>query len=287
VIAQLVVSGLAMAGPYVLFSIAFSLVLKTTGVWNFSQGGVMSLSVYAVYFALNALGWPPVLAVAAGLFVAVAASLAIERFGFEVLRRRNVGSLMLFVFSLVLSAFASDLLTLLFGTGSVTIYPSILSPVHLVAGVAVTNANIESALWSAVLAAAVLAGLKWLPAGQALVAVSKNRELAELYGLSRRRAYLTAAAVSGVLVAVGMYLLALGVQVDPSIGSDLLVVAVAATIIGSIGNVTGTVIGAVLIALLENFSVLVLPSVWQTAVVYGVLFAVIIFLPRGLLASAR
>jgi len=46
---QLAWTGLATSSYYALFAIAFSLVLKINGIWNFSQAGIMVFAYYGMY----------------------------------------------------------------------------------------------------------------------------------------------------------------------------------------------------------------------------------------------
>ena len=68
--------------------------------------------------------------------VAAAAVIAIEICGLEVLRARRSGNLTFFIFTLILAEFVIYVLTLLFGTEPQTLFTSIMSPVHIVGGIA-------------------------------------------------------------------------------------------------------------------------------------------------------
>jgi branched-subunit amino acid ABC-type transport system permease component len=63
--------------------------------------------------------------------------------------------------------------------------------------------------------------------------------------------------------------------------------AVAATIIGGIGNVAGAAIAAVILGVIQNASILVISSEWQGFLLYVFLFLAIIFFPNGLRLPQR
>ena len=63
--------------------------------------------------------------------------------------------------------------------------------------------------------------------------------------------------------------------------------AVAATIIGGIGNVAGAAIAAVILGIIQNASILVIPSEWQGFLLYVFLFLAIVFFPSGLRLPKR
>ena len=112
---------------------------KVTGLWNFAQAGMMGIAFYAMYFLLNDLGQPLFVALPAAAALAAATGIAIEVWGLDVLRARGSGNLTFFIFTLILAELIIYILTLLFGTEPQTLFPSILSPVHIIGGIAISD----------------------------------------------------------------------------------------------------------------------------------------------------
>ena len=56
--------------------------------------------------------------------------------------------------------------------------------------------------------------------------------------------------------------------------------------LGGMGNVFGAAAAAVVLALVQSYSVLVIPSVWQNMVLYAFLFVTILFFPQGVRPAA-
>ena len=73
----------------------------------------------------------------------------------------------------------------------------------------------------------------------------------------------------------------------PELPVHLMVFAVAATILGGIGNVFAAGIAAVFISVLQQASVLVIEARWQPLIVFGILFAAILFFPKGVRWKAK
>ena len=65
------------------------------------------------------------------------------------------------------------------------------------------------------------------------------------------------------------------------------VATVVASIAGGIGNLWGAALMAVVLGVIQNSSVLVLPSEWQGLLLYVFLFVAIIFFPNGIKLPAR
>jgi branched-chain amino acid transport system permease protein len=242
----------------------------------------MGIAFYTMFFTLNALALPTWLGVALGVAATVAASALLQYFGFGVLRRRNPGNLTFFIFTLVFSQLVAYVLTILFGTEPETIYPSVMSPVRIVGGVAVSDWDLTAILTTAVLLAVLNLVFRFTRDGQFMVAVADNAKLAEIYGISATRAYMLSGAIAAVLLTAGIYLYGTRGGVTPDLPLSLVLTAVIGTLMGGLGRVFAAGLAAVLLALLQSFSILIIPSKWQALLLYGVLFGALIVFPRGL-----
>lgn len=279
--AQITWTGIAISSYYALFAIAFSLVLKVAQLWNFAQAGLMAIAFYAMYFALRTLQLPVWAGILFGLAATILATVLLEVYGLRVLRRRQSPSLTFFIFTLIASEFVAYLLMMIFGTEPVTLFPSILSPVRILANVAVSNWDLMAVGVTMMLTVGLWAFLRYHREGQFMLAVSDNASLAELYGISASRAFLMAMMIAAVFVCAGMYLFGSRAGIIPTTPIELMLVAVIATLLGGMGRVFAAGVAAIVIGLVQSFSVLVIPSQWQHLVLYAFLFTTIILFPRG------
>jgi branched-chain amino acid transport system permease protein len=232
ILLQIAWTGIAISSYYVLFTIAFALALKVMQLWNFAQAGLMALAFYAMFFALNRLGLPLPLGIAFGVAVTVVAAVALEVFGLRTLRQRRSGNLTFFIFTLIVAEFIAYLLMMLFGTEPQTLFPSILSQVHIVMNIAISNWDLIAVGTTLVCATALWAFLRFHREGQFMLAVAENAGLAELYGISAKRAYLTTMIIVALISCAGMYLFGSRSGVFPTTPLELLLVAVIATLLG-------------------------------------------------------
>ena len=77
-------------------------------------------------------------------------------------------------------------------------------------------------------------------------------------------------------------LISLDTDMTPQMGFWGLLMAVVATIIGGVGKPFGALAGALCTAAIQQVGIWYLPSRWNEAVVFGVLFLILIFRPQGL-----
>jgi len=287
ILAQILWTGIATSAPYVLMTLAFALTLKVTGLWNFAHAGLMAIGFYTMYFLIDTLGAPVAVAACAGVLLTAAISLGIEVWGLQVLRDRGSGNLTFFIFTLILSEFIIYVVTLLFGTEPQTLFKSILSPVSIIGDVAVSDWDVTAIAIAAAGLAALYGFLTWTREGQFLGAVADNARLAELYGISARRAWRVTAVVAAVYIVAAMYLIGTHGGIVPNSPLELILTAVIGTLLGGIGRVFAAAAAAVVLGLLQSFSILVIDSRWQNLLLYGVLFFAILVFPRGVRLPRR
>jgi branched-subunit amino acid ABC-type transport system permease component len=287
VVAQILWTSLATTSYLVLFAVAFALVLKVNGIFNFTQAAVMTTAFYAAYSCVQLLKLPGWVGFLGALAASLALSWVIETFGFARLRRKRASSLFVFIFTFIVSQFVAYLAALIYGTWTYTIFPSMFWDVTLVGNLVISHWDLPAMASAAVAVAALFAFLRFTRQGQFMMAVSDNRDLAQFYGIEVRKTLLLTVLIAGALAALGMFLFGTRTQVQPRTTMELMLFAAVASIIGGIGNLAGAAIAAVCLGIIQNASILFIPSAWQSFLLYVFLFVTIIFFPRGLRLPER
>ncbi len=287
IILQILWTSLATSSYYVLFAVAFALVLKVMRLFNFAQAAIMTVAFYTAFVATQWLKWPAWAAFAAMLAATLAASYLLERIGFEALRKRGVSVMFVFVFTFMVSEFVAYMAMLIFGTWPQTIFATMFWPATLVGNIAISAWDLPAIATTVAALAALFVFMRFTRIGQFMIGVADNPDLAELYGISKRQIFLVAMLIAGVFAALGMFLYGTRAQVLPQTGLSLMLFAIAATIIGGIGNIAGAAITAVILGIIQNASILVIPSEWQGFLLYIFLFLAIVFFPNGLRLPRR
>ncbi len=282
ILLQVLWTSVANASYHVLLAVAFAFVLKVTKVWNFTQPAIMGVAFYSMYVLIVLMELPPLAAIVLTMVPAIVISVGTERFAFETLRGRKSETITFFIFSLIFAEFVVFFLTLIFTTAPTFMLPDMISPIRLVGGVIVSDWDIQSIAVCCVTIGALAFFLGRTRIGQYLIAVSNNPELAEVYGIDRRRCYELSMLIAAVLVVIATYLAGSKLALFPEMPMHLMIYAVAATILGGIGNVFAAGLAAVFISILQQGSVLFMESRWQPLIVFGILFIAILFFPKGI-----
>jgi branched-chain amino acid transport system permease protein len=139
----------------------------------------------------------------------------------------------------------------------------------------------------------VLIALSWLVRstrhGKAMRATAQDADAAAMVGIDVSRTISFTFALAGALAGMGglLFLLQFNIRFDS--GFELGLIAFTAAVLGGIGNLTGAVLGAVIIGLIQAFNeglVHFTPgSDWTRSIVFAVLIAILVFRPEGLLGE--
>jgi branched-chain amino acid transport system permease protein len=139
----------------------------------------------------------------------------------------------------------------------------------------------------------VLLFLTWLVSstrqGKAMRATSQDPDAAAMMGIDINRTisftFLLAGSLAGV--AAVLYLLQFNMRYDT--GFEIGLIAFTAAVLGGIGNLTGAVLGGLIIGFIQAFneglSWLAPGGDWTRSLVFGILIAVLVFRPEGLLGE--
>jgi branched-chain amino acid transport system permease protein len=74
-------------------------------------------------------------------------------------------------------------------------------------------------------------------------------------------------------------------QVSWDMGSEVALKGISAMVLGGMGNIWGALLGALIIAVVEVFTISYVSSEAVNVIVYGVLLALILVMPNGLLGD--
>ena len=125
--------------------------------------------------------------------------------------------------------------------------------------------------------------------GKGMRAVSQDQEASAMMGIDVNRTISVAFMIAGSLAAVGGMLFLLQFNMRYDTGFELGLIAFTAAVLGGIGNLTGAVLGAAIIGFIQAFNeglTWYTPgSDWTRSIVFGILIAILVFRPEGLLGE--
>jgi len=123
--------------------------------------------------------------------------------------------------------------------------------------------------------------------GKAMRAVSFNIQVASLMGISTNKIITITFAIGSALAGAAGVLVGLtNPKIDPIMGLLPGLKAFVAAVLGGIGNIPGAMVGGLIIGIAEVMTVGYLSSTFRDAIAFGILIAILIFRPAGILGKA-
>jgi branched-chain amino acid transport system permease protein len=261
------------------------LVYRTTGLVNFAQGELVAIGGYAYVLAA---GWTasPALTLLAAILGGVAAGMVFFVVVHVLLRGREE-------LRLVVGTIA--LLTLIQGGARLLATDRPLrAPTWLFAdrsfafAGAVLPAN--SLVIIGVLALAALGLYVWFSrttTGKAMAAVAEDPLRAAMAGIPVRGMLLLSWAGAGSLAAVAGVLISPLTGVFPTMGGQVFLAAVVASVIGGLDSILGALVGGLLVGLAQTYAVIAVGGAFRDLIVFGLLMLFLLLRPSGLYGSRQ
>lgn len=279
---QLIANALFAASIYALVGVGFALVYRCGRFFHFAHGVIVTGGAYACFFLLDRLELPLAIAAPFGIAFATLVGCAVELVVYNPLRRVGGSSLGLLLASLGVYIVLQNLISLGFGDDTKTLRAGATATGFSVLGARVTGVQVGIVAGSVAALLAVGALLRLTKLGRMMRALANDPELARSVGVNVQSVILCAVAMGSCLGAAGGVLVALDVNMVPTMGMRILLMSVVAVVIGGEG-IAGVALGALLVALVEHLGVWRLPTQWQDTIVFSVLILFLLFRPQGFL----
>lgn len=284
---QLLINGIIAGAIYALVASGFSLIYNTCKFANFAHGAVVAFSAYMVYLFFSIFGVNFGFSV---LFALVFASLfgwCLNCFVYKRFRERKASNSVLLIASFGLLILIESLILMLFGADVKTINYLQISRGIEIFGAIITPLQIFIVISSVIIFLWLFFFMKKTKLGKAMRAVSNNKDAAEIIGINSENIYSWSFVIGSLIAGIAGILIGLEQNLEPTMGTSLIIKGFTAAIIGGIGNVYGAVLGALLLGLAENFGIWYLPSGYKDAIAFVILFIFLLFKPKGLFGVKR
>jgi len=284
-IAQQVLNGLVLGGVYALFALGFTLIFGIHRIMNMAHGAVFMSGAFIGLFTVQA-GVPiwaalPVAMIGAGLV-----SILIEVIAFKPLRKLALADAEL---ASIISSIGAGLIVLSLGqyvSNTQTLrFPFGTVPVDAiqVLGLRVTMLQLLMLGVALVLVVLLAYYLYRTPQGRQIRAVAGNYRAAQLLGVNPDAIFYQTFFVSGALAGAAGVMVGLAFNsVQFLMGEPFLLKAFVAIILGGMGSIPGALVGAMVLGLFQTLSAAYLPALLVDAMIFLLLFIILMVRPDGL-----
>lgn len=292
---QHMINGLTLGGIYALIALGYTMVYGILKFINFAHGDILMAGAYIGLFVFDFLrGDSPLgiwwffaflIAMLCSMLFCAALGMFIEAVAYKPLRRAT--RLAPLLSAIGVSFILSNLAAWLFGTNSRKLaYPFDNSPV-VIGSVSITPHQILILAASALMMIVLKLFVNQSRMGKAMRATSLDQDTARLMGINPDHVISLTFAIGSALAACGGMLIALDFKVYATMGTMVGLKAFVAAVVGGIGNISGAMLGGLLLGVLETFGVAILgiPQGYKDAIAFGMLILILLFKPEGLLGK--
>lgn len=274
-----IISGSVLALP----ALGLTLMFSVLGFANFAFAAHATLGAVAAYLVNVTLGWPVPACLVVAVLAAGVAGIVSDRVALRGLRlmRRTDAAMMVAIASIALNMALENSVRFFFGNDHHSFDLPLMRDVTI-SGFQVSQQQAINLGYALGMVMLLFGFFGFTRAGKAMRAVADNPDLARLKGISTEKVALAVIFVGMGLAGAGGMLLALETSVDPLVGSRILLMVFAASVVGGLTSIPGAVAGALLIGVAQELSLLVISPTYSSAVGFVAIAFTLTLRPQGL-----
>ena len=277
---DILVTGLVNGGVYALLAIGFSLIFGVARIVNIAHTAFYMLAAYCFYTLLVKTGLGYLLSGLISVGAVTLLSVVCYRLVIEPVREHEAAVL---IATIALALVFQELMLYTFG-GHFLGIPSTLDGSVRFLGVSIPYQRLLILVVAGAMLVLVWFVLYHTRLGLAIRATANDLEVANLMGMNVHRVAMATVAISVALAAVAGVVVAPVFVVDPFMWLAPLVTMLAIVVLGGLGSMKGSLIGALIIGYVEAITVFAVPAgaYLKGAVALLIMVIVLLVRPEGL-----
>ena len=306
---QQLINALVLGGIYALIAVGYTMVYGIIELINFAHGEIFMLGAYLAFALVTVFGLPFWIAVPISMLLCAGIGMLMDLVAYRPLR--NAPRLSALITAIGVSIGLQNLARIIWGARQrpfpTESLPTFLKPgippteilpafsftetaIALPGGAYLPYRDLSIILLALVLMIALNRLVSLTKIGKAMRACAQDRVAANLMGINTNRVIIITFAIGSALGAIAGVMVGVKEIIEPTMGYYKGVAAFAAAVLGGIGNITGAMLGGLLIGFAEVFGAGYIPygygSGYRVAIAYIVMIAVILIRPSGLFGKS-
>jgi branched-chain amino acid transport system permease protein len=277
-----IIAGLLLGGFYAAVSVGISISFGMLDVVNIAHPGFIILGSYIAYIVNTHFGVDPIAVslLLSPLFFLL--GMALYRVYYLCFEKRGQESLRGLAFFFGILFITEVALILIFGVDYRTVKTAYADTTLRLGVVDFPLRLVVPFLVSMAMVVGIQLFLTHTFFGRAVLAVAQDQLALRLMGVNPVRIKELAFALSIATAGVAGAFLIVIQPVEPSIGREYIGLAFAVCVLGGMGSIWGTLLGAFVLGLAESFTSTFFGPSWAPAVSFGLLLFALAFRPAGL-----
>lgn len=284
---QAIANSVSLGSMYALIAIGYTMVYGILRLINFAHGDMMMVAMYFAFYCVTLFMLPWYVALLVAIAGVTLLGMGIEKAAYKPLR--SAPRISLLISAIGVSYLLENLATVVF-TGIPKTFPKVplFQDVVYVGSVAIQRLSFIVPAVTAILVVVLLRVINHTKIGMGMRAVSVDFATCRLMGINVNRVISSTFAIGSALAAVGaLFWMFKYNKMDPYVGMLPGLKCFIASVLGGIGNITGAVIGSVILAFIEIMIVLFFPGLsgYKDSFAFIILILVLLIKPSGLLGE--
>jgi branched-chain amino acid transport system permease protein len=281
-VTQLILNGLMSGTILAVPAIGLTAIFAVLRFTNFALASHMTIGAFAGFLANVWLGWPVVPSLLAAFMVAGLIGVLCDEFILKPFRA--AGFITTAIGSIALTIALENCVRLLFGN-ELRGYDLPIRRDWVLGGFRVSPQQLENLAIALIAMALLFAFLFFTRTGKAMRAFADNPMLASIKGINADMVARLVSFVAMGLAGLGGMLIGLDTTIDPLVGFKSILSIFAAAVVGGLGSLPGAVVGALLVGVGEELSLLILSPAYRSAIGFLAILVVLTLRPRGILGA--
>ena len=281
------VNGISLGSVYAIIALGYTMVYGIAKMLNFAHGDVIMVGCYIVFVCMSAAHIPALPAILIAMVLCTLLGVTIEKIAYKPLMK--AAPLAVLITAIGVSYFLQNSALLIFGADTKSFTSVVdLPALELMGGsLKISATTIITVLSCVVIMLALTAFIHKTRSGQAMLAVSEDKDAAQLMGVNVNATIsLTFAIGSGLAAIAGVLFVSAYPTLNPYTGSMPGIKAFTAAVFGGIGSIPGAFLGGILLGVIEILGRAYISSQLSDAIVFAVLILVLLIKPSGILGKA-
>jgi branched-chain amino acid transport system permease protein len=277
---DIIMSGLISGSVYALLAIGFSLIFGVARIVNFAHTAFYMLSAYCIYFVTHKMGFHPMWGMATAIVLVTLLGMISYKIFINPIREHE-GAVLIATIAL---AMAIQEIMLLKFTGSYLSVPSLVKGYLLILGVKVFYQQLLTFCVALLIMAVLWLLLMRTKLGLAIRSTAQDKEIANLMGINEARVAMMTMGISVGLAALTGAVVVPLTTLQPHMWLHPLIMMMAVVVLGGLGSLKGSFMGAYILGFAEALVVFLAPmgAYLKGSVALSVMIVVLLIRPEGL-----
>ena len=246
------------------------------------------LGAYTGYFVTTYLGLPLIPALLISMAAGALIAMAVDQFGYKPLRKKGVLAATGFITALGISTILRYTANAVF-TVNPKAYPQLvdqkLITICTISGqpLTISSLHLYILIGTIIIMVCLELFIKHTLTGKAMLAASQDMQTLDLMGVNAEKLIKVTFAISGALGAAAGFFIGTIYAINPTMGALAGLKGWSCAILGGIGSITGSLVGGIILGIVENLTAGFISTGYKDAIGFAVMILVLLIKPSGLM----